>query len=564
QLVSNTASRAVAVVPVDLPRGQARADELARLQKITGVAPAEVERQVLARAVDVFDPILIKDHLDDATYQVLTEDVPSMPGVVLQDSPGRHYQTGSGLAHLLGFVGRLYPEDYAALKDQGYLLNDMLGKAGLEATDEKYLRGQPGVSVVETDAQGHLVRTVSSSDPVPGNNVYLTIDLNLQREVATDLQAEMDIQHKAFGGKRALAGAAIVMNPQTGEVLSMVSLPDYDANLFADGITLPQYQALANDPRLPLMNHAISGQYPPGSTFKPVTASAALQTNLINQNTQIFCPGFLTRGGSTFQCWNHAGHGNQNVIQAITHSCDVFFYTVADNLGDKVLNKYAQDFGVGHKTGIDLPGEQPGIAPDRDWKKAYFASALDATQDPAWKDSYWYEGNTITYGIGQSYLLATPLQDLMWTATVANGGSFVRPTLTGPVTSVGGALVKPLQTVVDHKVAVSPETLAIVREGLRSAVNGPGGTAYMLKNLPTASGKTGSAQYGTPDDKGNLPIHAWFTAYAPMVDPEVAAVVFIEGGGEGSSASMPVASKILNYYFAHRDAIRQMGPTPTP
>jgi penicillin-binding protein 2 len=562
QLVNNTASRAVAMVPVDLPRGPGLDLELARLQRIAGISPGEISQELKAHPDDEFDPIVLKEPLDDTTYQALLENVPTMPGIVLQQAPGRHYASGSGLSHILGFVGKLNQDEYDSLKSSGYQLDDSIGQAGMEYTDERWLRGQPGVSVVETNAQGKVVRTISQTDPVPGDNVYLSLDLNLQREVATDLQAEMDATHKEFNGNRGLEGAAIVLNPQTGEVYAMVSLPDYDANLFAGGITQAQYKALADDPRHPLLDEAIAGQYPPGSTFKPVVASAALQMGAINQGSQVFCPGFLVRGVQRFACWNTRGHGNQNVIQAIAHSCDVFFYTVADQVGDQVLSRFAGDFGLGHRTGIDLPGEQKGIDPNSDWKRAYFAEAFDETGDPAWKDSYWYEGNTITFGIGQSFILATPLQDLEWTATVANGGSYIRPALTAEVLTVGGQTAKPLQPVVDHHVAVSDPNLAIVKEGLREAVDGPGGTAYMLKNLPTASGKTGTAQYGTPDDKGNLPTHAWFTAYAPMVDPEVAVVVFIAGGGEGSSASMPVASRILDYYFAHRDAIRQLGPSP--
>ncbi|MHB8507914.1 MAG: penicillin-binding protein 2 [Candidatus Dormibacteria bacterium] len=557
QLVTNVGSDAVAVVPVDLPvKATERADTLSRLQLAIGVAPAEVERLVKLHAREPFQPIVLKEQLDANTRLVLNENLPLMRGVRLVQSTARHYLNGAGLAHILGYVGKLDQEEYDALHAKGYQFDDNIGKTGLEFVDEKYLRGKPGISVVERDSRGKEVRPIVDTPPVPGNNVYLTLDMSLQQEAATDLQAMLDERHKKFGGNRGIAGSAIVMNPQTGELLSYVSLPDFDINQFAAGITVPQYQALLSDPRKPLLDRSIGGQYPPGSTFKPVTSAAALQSGTINRNTNIFCPGFLTRGGSTFRCWNLGGHGNQDVITAIAHSCDVFFYTVADQMGDILLNKVARDFGVGRRTGIDLTGEARGIAPDRNWKKTYFADAFQATGDPGWKDAFWYEGNTITYGIGQSFLLTTPLQDLNWTATVANGGNYMRPQLTGPVTGVDGTMVHPFKPVIDHRVATDPTELAIIREGLRYAVNGPGGTAYLLKGLPTASGKTGTAQYGTPDDKGNLPEHAWFTGYAPLVDPEVAVLVFIEGGGEGNEAAEPVAAKILNFYFAHRDSIR--------
>jgi penicillin-binding protein 2 len=565
QMVTNRGSFAVAVVPADLPKtGQQRTVVLARLTKATGISADEVERVVRLHAAEPFQPFILKPNLDNDTYLSLTENLPEMPGVRLQTSSARHYLTDAGLSHILGYVGKLDPEEYNRLHDQGYLLDDSIGKTGLEYIDEKWLRGSLGRDVIETDANGRVVRHISTTDPVPGDNVYLSVDLNLQREVAADLQ---DGINKAKVAKDAdvpliRGGAAIVTNPSTGEVLSLVSLPDYDLNLFADGISTQKYQELASDPKSPLLNRAIDGLYPPGSTFKPVTASAGLQSGFLDKNKQIFCPGVFTRGNFNFLCWNRGGHHNQNVVEAIGHSCDVFFYTVADNIGDLVLSKYAQDFGVGHRTGIDLGPEARGIAPDRNWKKAYFADAYDSTKDPAWLDSYWYEGNTVTYGIGQSYLLVTPLQDLEWISTVANGGDFLKPQLTGRITAVDGSFNKPFERKVDHKVAVSPEALALVREGLRFAVAGPGGTGYLLRSLPQAAGKTGTAQFGVPDKNGSTPLHAWFTAVAPITDPEVAVTVFVEAGGEGSAVSEPVAAKILAYYFAHRDAIRGIGVAP--
>jgi penicillin-binding protein 2 len=377
----------------------------------------------------------------------------------------------------------------------------------------------------------------------------------------------MDEAYKKQGGNLGVSGAAVVMNPQTGEVYSMVSLPDYNVNQFAEGITTQQYQALVDDKRLPLLDRAIGGLYPPGSTFKPVTASAALTAGTTNQGRNIVCPGHLDAGGSVFQCWKPSGHGAQNVVQAIAHSCDVFFYTVADEMGDKTLSKFASDFGVGRQTGIDIGGEVKGIVPDRDWKKRYFDQAFQETGDAAWKDSAWYEGNTITYGIGQSYLLTTPLQALQWTATVANGGRFMKPQLNNRVTGIDGGDVRPFAPVVDHTVQAPAPVLAIVREGLREAAQTGGTSGFVwnqaaFKNVPSPAGKTGTAQYGAADAKGNYHTHAWYTAYAPSVDPEVAVVVFIEGGGEGSDVSAPTSARILSYYFDHRDAIRATSPNP--
>ncbi|MHB8508034.1 MAG: penicillin-binding protein 2 [Candidatus Dormibacteria bacterium] len=558
QLVTNQASFSVALVAADLPApGPRRSQELQRLADLTGVSVGEVETE-LKREVDHFQPLVVKRGLSTAEYLAVNENLPSMPGVRLQQTAQRQYLTAPGLAQLLGYVGSVSPQEYAALRGRGYLIDDQVGKAGLEYAQERWLRGQAGIRVVETDAQGRVVRTISTADPRPGADVYLTLDLGLQREVGRDLQVAIDQARKTVGSQ-AKGGAAIVMNPKTGEVLSMVSLPDYDPNLFAKGITQQAYDALVKDPNNPLLNRAIGGQYPPGSTFKLVSGSAALQQGVVKPDTQINDPGYLRRGGTTFHGWYAPGFGLQNMVQALAHSDDIYFYTIAEQLGDLALGRYARDFGVGRATGIELGPEARGIAPDSNWKKAYFAQAYKETGDPAWLDSTWYPGDTITYGIGQSYLLVTPLQDLNWTVAVANGGNYLRPQLTGRVVAADGSLLQPFATKVNHRVGVSAENLAVIREGLRAAVNGPRGTASLLRNLPDAAAKTGTAEFGVADASGRLPTDAWFVSFAPASDPEVAVVVMVEGGGEGSTVAEPAAAKILSYYFANRAQINSQG-----
>jgi len=560
QLVVNQATFAVAVVPYDLPKAPAsRADVLGRLDRLVSIAPAEVERQVKLHRDAPFQPITIKQNLDQATYQALQENVPQMPGVRVQTATTRHYLDNAALSHILGYVGRVDPQEYKDNRSRGYLLDDSIGKTGLEYADEAYLRGKDGQQVIETDAQGRLVRTISSVDPTPGANVFLSLDLGLQQYTMQQLQAQIDAQHKKLGGNLAQAGAAIVENPQTGEIYSMVSLPDFDLNKFAGGITQADYTTLTRDPRLPLLDRSIDGQYPPGSTFKTVTGAAALQSGIANGNTHITCPGFLQRGSTRFGCWLGSGHGSLNMMDAIARSCDVFFYTVADQMGDTILSKFAKDFGVGRRTGIELATEAKGILPNADWKKRYFDQAFQQTGDPAWKDTYWYEGNTITYGIGQSYLLVTPLQDLQWTTTVANGGNYLKPQLGNRVIDQAGAVVKPFAPVLDHKVSVAPEDLALVREGLRAAASKGGTSGFIFAghpDIPQPAGKTGTAQYGLPDARGDFPLHSWFVTYAPSDNPEVAVIVFIEGGGEGHEGALPAAANILSYYFQHRDQVR--------
>jgi penicillin-binding protein 2 len=563
QLVTNQATFAVTLVPFDLPRpSAARHAELEQLDRLVGMAPAEIERQVALHRDAPFQPITLKSNLDPTTEQALRENLPQMPGINVVTDTTRHYLEGAALSHILGYVGRVDPEEYKDNQSRGYLLDDQIGKTGLEYADEGFLRGTDGHQVIETDAQGRLVKTISSTQPTPGNNVYLSLDLDLQKYTMQQLQAQMDSQRAKLGPNRALAGAAIVENPQSGEIYSMVSLPDYNLNEFASGITQQQYSALTNDPRLPLLDRAIQGQYPPGSTFKPVTGAAALQSNTANGSTRIFCPGFLQRGTTRFGCWKPSGHGALNMVDAIAQSCDVFFYTVADQMGDQILSKFARDFGVGRRTGIELGGEAKGIAPSADWKKAYFAQAFQETGDPAWKDSYWYEGNTITYGIGQSYLLVTPLQDLQWISTIANGGSYLKPQLGNRVLDQAGTVVKPFAPALDHRVGVSSDALALLREGLRAGASTGGTSGFVFvnhKDIPQPSGKTGTAEYGLPDAKGNLPLHSWFVTYAPAPSPEIAVIVFIEGGGEGHEGALPAAANIMSYYFAHRDQVRSTG-----
>jgi len=566
QLVTNTNSFALAVVPVDFAKpGSVRSAELQRLSRGTGIAPADIDSLVQGHGSEPFQPFTLLKDLSVDQYEYFSENLPQLPGARIVTDSTRHYVTGSGISHLLGYVGKIDPQEYQDLHAQGYLLDDNIGKTGLEAVDETYLRGTPGKDVVETDAEGRVVKHLSTTAPVPGDNVYLSIDWNLQQEVAKDLAAGIEKAKKLPNADVNLihGGAAIVSNPQTGEIYAMVSLPDYDANLFSGGISQAAYAGLLNDPNGPLLNRAIDGLYPPGSTFKPVVASAGLQTGAISPTSAIFDPGHYNYGGFIFYGWNRGGFGNQNVVQAIAHSDDIYFYEVAHRVGDVSLAKFAKDFGVGRKTGIDLGPEARGIAPDRNWKKAYFASAYQATHDAAWLDSTWYEGNTLTYGIGQSYLLVTPLQDLEWMATVANGGSYLKPQLTRQVTSADSRTpVRPFQPAVDHQVSVSPQWLAVVRDGLHQAVDIPSGTAYYplhaleQKLGVPLSGKTGSAQFGLPDAHGNTPIHAWFSAYGPSTNPEVAVTVFVEAGGEGSLASLPVANQVLDYYFTHRDQIR--------
>lgn len=566
QLVENVGSYSLAVVPADLPRKKdERAAVLGRLENVTAIPVEELKRQIeIAQRAQPFQAKELKKDLTPEQALVLREESTRLPGVQVVVVPRRHYLFPTLVSHLVGYVGKLSPEEYAQLQPQGYLLDDHVGKAGLEVSQEEHLRGRPGAQIQETDVNGVGIRTLSEDPAVPGDNLYLTIDAELQKYVGQALEAGMrdaregrpvgadglkDPRRDAVGPDHALTGSAIVMHPVTGEVLAMVSLPAYDINLFAGGISPKEYEALDKDPREPLINRAIYGEYPPGSTFKMVTGAAALQEGV---SSSVFCPGALNYGGHIFRCWLGGGHGSQDMIGALARSCDVFFYTMGDRLGDVVLARYMKDFGIGEKSGIEIGPERVGLAPDRNW----YAQAYPGQP--------WLPGTAVQMGIGQGPITVTPLQILNVANTIWNGGSLMRPTLLEQVVDAHGLQVQGVKPDVRRRVRVSPQNLAVVRDGMRAGVTAAGGTSnqfqkYLVNGREiSVAGKTGTAQYGETGDR----THAWYVSVAPTEAPEVSVVVFVSNAGEGYWHAEPIAKQILTYYFQHRDQIIQHANAP--
>ncbi len=503
-----------------------------------------------------------------------------LPGVSVVSEPVRVYTNGPYFAHLLGYVGPISPQEYSQNQDT-YAPDDKVGATGLESVLENDLRGTKGIAQVVVNSDQHIVSQIASQAPITGNNVTLTIDAGLQISVTQALQ-------KGLQEANVQAGVAIVERVDTGQILSMVSLPSYDNNLFSSGISQSNFDRLNSDPTLPMFDRAVSGAYPPGSTFKMITASAALQENVVTPDTTVFCPGYIQvpytfneSQRTTFRDWRAAGHGDLNIVQAITESSDTFFYIMAgphqvdrtihnDNgtdtqvftryytpgaatpmdfngLGIDKLHSYAEAFGLGQPTGIDLPGEATGIAPDPTWKKT------------ATPDNPWSLGDTLFTAIGQGDNLVTPLQLVNVTAAVANGGTLYQPQLVLNVTDSSGKIVQDFQSKTIRQVPVSPQNLALVREGMHDVVSDPvKGTAaghITLKSVQWA-GKTGTAEYGNPiaikDGVEVRRAHAWFTAFAPYDNPQIAIVVLLEGGQEsleGSTYAVPVADEIMKDYF---------------
>jgi penicillin-binding protein 2 len=541
QLVVNQATWRLDLVPAALPVDAGRrAAEISTVARLGGVAEPQL-RQLLARAPDLYLPVLVKDGLDHTQALVFQERLPELPGVQLTPRAFRLYTDPLTFAHVIGYTGRIDQDEYRLLRQQGYRADGNIGKTGLEAGLETLLRGQDGWADVEASSRGEMVRTLASQEPVAGRDVYLSIDSGLQRAVRDYLEA-------GIRAAKVRAGAAVVVDPQTGEVLALVSLPSFDSNLFTRGISASDYQRLIQDPARPLNDRALAGVYPPGSTFKMITAAAALQEGRINADTVLPCPPAITYGGWVYRNWAGYDMGRMDLVKAIAVSCDTYFYVAADLVGDVALAAYARAFGYGRSPGIEIPGAAAGLAPDRNWL---------LSTCPAGQTCTWNPGETLTMGIGQSYTLTTPLIQAMYVSAVANGGRLLEPTLTHQVRDPSGKPTRSMQPRLVQQVPVSAANLGVVKEGMRQCLQASYGTGFLfrLDGFKYDGGcKTGTAQYGGSAE--TLPTHAWFTFFAPYDQPEIAIAVLVEGGGEGHEAAEPIAVKIADYYFAHREQVR--------
>lgn len=496
-LVTNVASYSVKITPADLPfeRRAAVADQLGYL---LGVDPTTILETLDKAPGSRFDPVRIAQDVPETTAQLVSEAGDQLPGVSVVVETRREYPAGPLMAQLVGYTGPIDGGTYSKLKADGYLADDMIGKAGVEATFESQLRGTYGRELVERDATGRdvqVLRTVQQA--VPGASLTLTIDETIQKQAQAALQWGMRVA-------RLKRGVFIVMNPQTGAVLAMVSLPTYDDNLFAKGISSKDFKKLVNDKNEPLTNQAIQSRFPPGSTYKLVTGSGGLQDRKITPQTRLRTRSFLTVAGTKFYDWNHAGFGLCNIYCGFGHSSDTFFFQVAGMLGADRLAFYAKQFGFGAKSGIDLPGEVSGIVPSNAWK-------MDAFGQPM------FEGEIYQAGIGQGYDVVTPLQLINAYAALANGGKLYRPQVVQQVTAPDGTVLQSLKPDLIRKVKVSSSNLRTMRLAARNVVVLR--HTYNLVDMPIkVAGKSGTAEFGTRDAKGRLPFHSWFVGFVPK-DP---------------------------------------------
>ena len=530
-LAHNRPSFEVSLVPEDL---RANPEVVVKVAEMLNTTQAEIEEKIKAQKRRTpFNPVKIKSDIDWNKLALLETNRVHLPGLMVDVRPRRAYDYDELASHLIGYLGEVDETELRQSRESPYRMGAQIGKYGVEYRWENDLRGSDGGQQIEVDALGREVRPLGVVEPFPGNNLFLTIDLDLQK-----------VAEEAYQDK---TGALIAMDPKTGQILAMVSKPSFKPDIFARNILPEEWKSLLENPSHPLQNKGIQGQYPAGSVFKIITAIAGLESKTITPSTQFTCAGAYSYGNRDFRCWKEGGHGSLSLHRAIAESCDIYFYQLGLKLGPDLIARYAAEFGLGKVTGISLPHERPGIVPSSSWKKKRLGAP-------------WYSGETLSFSVGQGYLNVTPLQLLVLISAVANGGKIFLPQVAEKVEDIYSNKLKEYPPVELERVNVSEKTLQIVQEALRGAVNDPHGTgsASALKDVKVA-GKTGTAQViAMPGDtkrgEGNrVPLkfrdHAWFVAYAPFEDPKIAVVVLVEHGGFGAAAAAPIAKKVIEKYL---------------
>lgn len=481
-----------------------------------------------------------------------SEEGDEFPGINISVQPVRQYKQGTLASHILGYASKIGSEEYQKKKDE-YNQNDIIGKTGIEAVFEKYLKGKNGTKQIDMAVDGTITAEVVEKEAVAGSNVVLTIDSQLQKIAEEALKDNIEkIKNGGFGKSyNAKGGSCVVMNVKTGEVLAMASYPDYNPQSFADGISNEEWKSYNENKSYPLLNKCIQSAYEPGSIFKMITAIAGLESGNISLTEKINDTGVYKKYGAEWKCWYytdyHRGHGYLNVIGAIEKSCNFFFYETADRMGIDTLDKYATYFGLGRKTGIELPSETAGTLASKDYVKSIKRS--------------WNPGDTINAAIGQGYNKFTPLQMTKYISMIANGGNNVNVSIVKTIQNADGTEVSKdeINEYVKEKLGLTEENtenitlnkdyVNAVREGMKSVTSGESGTAYVrFKDFNIkVGGKTGSAEAGK-DANGNDIVNAWFAAYAPYDDPEIAVVVMVENGGHGNYTAEAVRNIMAEYF----------------
>lgn len=548
-LAANYSAYTLEVTPSKVGDVEAAID---RLSAIVEVSPRDRRRfRKLQEEGRNFESLPIRTRLTEEEVARFAVNRFRYPGFEIKARLFRSYPQGETASHAIGYIGRINDADVKRIEEAGLATNykgtDHIGKLGIEGAYERELHGITGSEQVEIDAGGRAIRSLARTEPFSGDNLIVTLDLALQK-----------VAEEAF---QEFRGALVAMDPKTGEVLALVSKPGYDPNLFVDGIDPHNWEALNNSPARPLNNRALRGQYPPGSTIKPIMALAALEYRKRTPEQAISDPGYFSLPGMShrYRDWKRDGHGMVNMARSISQSCDTYYYGLAVDLGIDAIHDYLVRFGLGSKTGIDIDGELAGIAPSQQWKWNRFKQK-------------WYVGDTVSVGIGQGYMLATPLQLAVMTATLANGGTPVRPRLLKAIQDARTQEIRALEPQFGEPVAIKPEHLELIRSAM-VAVTTPGGTAAKAGADAgyTIAGKTGTAQvigmkqgerYDAAKIREEHRDHALFVAFAPAENPRLAMALLVENGGSGSGTAAPIAREVFDFHLLGKRPARKQPLDP--
>ena len=505
----------VALLPQEMKHVQM---SLRSLSPILGIPEEQLQSQFRKQTSAPFIPVAVARDVSKETAIELECRESDIPGLLIQTEPLRDYRYGASLAHILGYLGSISEEELRRFREYGLRTRDLVGRSGIEEEFDHYLRGQPGGMQVEVDNRGYKVKVLGMRQPQKGEDLYLTIDAELQRFVDSLLEEKI--------------GVCVVMDVENGDILSMVSKPAFDPNLFIAAVNRKpgasrKIKELLSSEEAVLVNRAISGVYSPGSIFKIVVAAAALETERIRPEDSFNCPGSLKVGKREFFCWNLDGHGRQNLVEAITHSCNVFFYKLGLTLGAERLALFARKFGLGCATGIDLPYESTGFVPSKSWKLKHLKER-------------WYDGETANFSIGQGYLSVTPLQVAQMISAVANGGYLIRPHIVKRIGEQGLSVSR-------KRLGFKKETLEIIKEGMRRVIDEQQGTGHKAKIF----GVQWAAKTGTTQTSREL-AHGWFGGFYPFEKPQISVLVFLEYGGSGGEVPAKIAKEIIEYIIENK------------
>ncbi|HUW64621.1 MAG TPA: penicillin-binding protein 2 [Spirochaetia bacterium] len=559
-----------------------------RLGPILGMAPDQITALIdkHQQANDIYLPIRLATNVDQAVVNQIAENQINLPGVILDTVPQRYYPYNDLAGQVFGYVGDINQAELDAHQSEGYTLNDQYGQAGLENTYQQYLHGTDGALEMEVNAQGTVVGQKGQKDPTPGDNLTLTLSAQITQVGQQALATQIANAQKL--GLGAQGGAVVLEDVHTGKILAMASYPSFNPAVLSPNPPPGENTNIFQDSAHPFLNRALMA-YPPGSTFKPVVATAGLVTGAITPQTELYDPGYFMLGSHRFNNWYHPGFGDQNVTQAIQDSNDVFFYQLGLKLGWQPIAQWAQAYGLGQPTGIDLPAEETGVVPTAayktkleqsyvnqllqqkestllaqyngdknspDYQKALAKLQKDTQAAYAW-DMQWQQYDSVITAIGQGYNLYTPLQLADYTATIANGGTLYKPYLVDKVIAPDGGLVLQNQPTVVRQLNIPPSVLDVIHQGMGLVTQDQGTAAAVFAGFPVpVAGKTGTAQNSGTDD-------SLFIAYAPANNPQVAAVAVVEHGGEGNAAAAPVVKAVLSAYFNVPTAGTTTQPTPT-